>query len=75
MIDPDGSKRHKGSSGRPEPGSGHDDSKTETIEQGPNIDRVDGVPGAFGEVETRGGAEIESNVAGPGAEIEEETTS
>ena len=35
-----------GSSGHPEPGSGHDDSKTVTVDEGPPIEKVDGVPGA-----------------------------
>ncbi len=41
-----------GSKGYPEPGSGHDDSKTVTVEDGPPIEKTDGVPGAFGDVET-----------------------
>jgi hypothetical protein len=35
-----------GASGHPEPGSGHDDGKTETVADGPPIEKVDGVPGA-----------------------------
>ena len=72
MSDPDQRAQNPGASGHPEPGSGHDDSKTETVDQGPDVPIVDGVPGAHGEVETRGGADIESNVAGPATEIEEE---
>ena len=75
MSEPGEEKRGKGGSGHPEPGSQHDDSKTETVDQGPPVPIVDGVPGAHGDVETRGGAEIESNIAGPGAEIEEESAS
>lgn len=75
MSDPNESKRGAGSSGHPEPGSQHDDGKTETVDQGPDIPIVDGVPGAHGDVEVRGGAEIESNVAGPGVEIQEEMDS
>jgi hypothetical protein len=41
-----------GSRGYPEPGSGHDESETVTVEDGPPIKKTDGVPGAFGEVET-----------------------
>ena len=40
-----------GSMGYPEPGSGHDESKTTTVEDGPPIEKTDGVPGAFGDVE------------------------
>ena len=71
----DDSKRGKGSSGHPEPGSQHDDSKTETVDQGPDVPIVDGIPGAFGDVETRGTAEIESNIAGPAAAVEDEQSS
>ena len=74
MTEPGEAKRHKGASGHPEPGSHHDDTKTETVDQGPDVPIVDGVPGATGDVETRGGAEIESNIAGPATEIEEEQT-
>ena len=73
--DTEESEHGPGSSGHPEPGSQHHDSETETVQAGPEVEPVDGIPGAFGDVETRGGAEIESNVAGPGAEIEEETNS
>lgn len=45
-------KATPGSKGYPEPGSGHDESKTVTVEDGPPIKKTDGVPGAFGEVET-----------------------
>ena len=65
----------KGASGYPEPGSAHDDSKTETVAQGPDIEPVDGVPGAFGDVETRGGPVTEATISGAAAEIEEETRS
>lgn len=41
-----------GSKGYPEPGSGHDESETVTVEDGPPIRKTDGVPGAHGDVET-----------------------
>jgi hypothetical protein len=41
-----------GSKGYPEPGSGHDESKTVTVEDGPPIKKTDGEPGAFGDVQT-----------------------
>ena len=72
MSEPGEEKRGKGGSGHPEPGSGHDDSKTETIAEGPDVPRVDGVPGAHGEVEVRGGADVESNIAGEAVEVSEE---
>lgn len=40
-----------GSKGYPEPGSGHDESETVTVEDGPPIKRTDGEPGAFGDVD------------------------
>ncbi len=40
--------RTPGAAGHPEPGSGHDDSKTVTVEDGPPIRKTDGEPGAFG---------------------------
>lgn len=43
--------RTPGSKGYPEPGSGHDESKTVTVDDGPPITKTDGVPGAFGDVE------------------------
>ena len=45
-------KATPGSKGYPEPGSGHDESKTVTVEDGPPMKKTDGVPGAFGDVET-----------------------
>lgn len=63
-----------GSSGHPEPGSGHDDSKTETVADGPDTPRIDGVPGAFGEVEVRH-AEDEASTHGAGSEVDRETSS
>ena len=33
----------------PSPGNAHDDSKTVTTDQGPPVERTDGVPGAGGE--------------------------
>jgi hypothetical protein len=73
MGDP--SKRGKGASGHPEPGSGHDDSKTETVDQGPDVPAVDGIPGAHGEVETRGTATTEASEAGPAVEVADEGAS
>lgn len=40
--------RTPGAVGYPEPGGGHDDSQTTTIEDGPPTQRVDGEPGASG---------------------------
>ncbi len=68
----DPAKKGKGGSGHPEPGSAHDDSKTETVDQGPDVSQVDGVPGAHGDVETRGTATIESSEIGPAVEVSEE---
>jgi len=51
-------KRTPGSAGHPEPGSGHDDSRTVTVNEGPPRRIVEGVPGAYGEKAT------ERNVAG-----------
>ncbi len=48
----DANQETPGSKGYPEPGSGHDESETVTVEDGPPIKKTDGVPGAFGEVET-----------------------
>ena len=45
-------KSTPGSKGYPEPGSGHDESKTVTVEDGPPIKKTDGEPGAFGDVST-----------------------
>jgi len=61
-----------GASGHPEPGSGHDDSKTETVDQGPPRPEVDGVPGASGDIERRGGAVAEVAEDGPAVEVEDE---
>ena len=64
--------RTPGAAGHPEPGSGHDDSKTETVADGPPLDPVDGVPGAHGNVETRGGAVGETEADGPAVEVADE---
>jgi len=64
-----------GAAGHPEPGSGHDDTKTETVEQGPLQAPVDGVPGATGDVVTRGTATSETAEAGPAAEVADEMDS
>ena len=45
-------KATPGSKGYPEPGSGHDESETVTVEDGPPIKKTDGEPGAFGDVST-----------------------
>ena len=65
-------KRGAGASGHPEPGSGHDDAKTETVAEGPDVAPVDGIPGAHGDVVTRGGAVDETSGAGKGAEVADE---
>lgn len=49
-------ERTPGAAGHPEPGSQHDDGKTETVAEGPDVPIVDGVPGAHGAVDTDGGA-------------------
>jgi len=54
-----------GAAGHPEPGSGHDDAVTTTVDEGPTERKTDAVAGAFGdEVETdplaEGGDEIET---------------
>lgn len=72
MSDAGNSKRGRGSSGHPEPGSGHDDSKTETVDQGPDVPMVDGVPGAHGEVETDGGATTATEQDGKAVRTREE---
>jgi large subunit ribosomal protein L9 len=59
----------RGDSGHPEPGSAHDDSKTETVEQGPDVPETDGEPGASGEVEVRGGAVSETTTDGRATEV------
>ncbi|MBA2522119.1 MAG: 50S ribosomal protein L9 [Solirubrobacterales bacterium] len=65
-------KRGKGRSGHPEPGSEHDDTKTETTAEGPAVAPVDGVPGAYGEVETEGGATTETEVEGKAVKVADE---
>lgn len=59
----------RGDSGHPEPGSAHDDSKTETVEDGPVVPETDGEPGASGDVEVRGGAVAETTTDGPATEV------
>ena len=66
------SKSGRGGSGHPEPGSGHDDSKTETVDQGPDVPIVDGVPGAHGDVETEGGATTATESEGKAVEVTEQ---
>ena len=56
-----------GAAGHPEPGSGHDDARTETVEQGPPTRKVDGVPGAHGNVRTAGGVLTQSEEEGRAA--------
>jgi len=46
-----GEEETPGAAGHPEPGSGHDYSKTPTVEEGPPVRKTDGVPGASGGVE------------------------
>jgi len=53
-----------GAAGHPEPGSQHDDGKTETVAEGPPVAHVDGVPGASGDVETAGGPLTETEEEG-----------
>ena len=72
MSQPPVHDRGAGGSGHPEPGSDHDDSKTETTADGPNTPRVDGVPGASGEVETVGGAATETETSGKAVEVQDE---
>ena len=57
-----------GAAGRPEPGSGHDDSKLETVGNGPSTRKVDGIPGAHGNVETVGGAITQATAEGKASE-------
>ena len=62
--------RTPGAAGHPEPGSQHDDSKLETVEEGPDTPLVDGQPGAFGDVETVGGADTQANIEGKATEVD-----
>ena len=63
-----------GAAGHPEPGSEHDDSKTETVDEGPPHEWVDekGVPGAHGFIDNEGGAATLTEESGKGVEVEEE---
>jgi hypothetical protein len=63
-----------GAAGHPEPGSAHDDSKTETVDEGPSHEWVDdgGVPGAHGFIDNEGGAATLTEESGKGVEVEEE---
>ena len=63
-----------GASGHPEPGSAHDDSKTETVAEGPAHEWVDdgGVPGAHGFIDNEGGAATLTEESGKGAVVDEE---
>ena len=78
-VDPDAevapAPTAKGRSGHPEPGSDHDDTKTETVADGPALSAIDGVPGADGDVVTRGGAQDEVSEIGPATEVADETDS
>jgi hypothetical protein len=58
-----------GAAGHPEPGSQHDDSKLETVAEGPDVPIVDGQPGAFGDVETVGGAATQTSMEGKATEV------
>jgi large subunit ribosomal protein L9 len=69
MSERDERGRTPGAAGHPEPGSQHDDSKTETVDDGPDVPIVDGVPGADGEVEGVGGVAGETVMEGKAAEI------
>ncbi|HEU0114836.1 MAG TPA: hypothetical protein VFQ80_09165 [Thermomicrobiales bacterium] len=53
-----------GAAGHPQPGSQHDDGKTETTAAGPPEEPTDGVPGAHGAVETAGGPLTETEEEG-----------
>jgi large subunit ribosomal protein L9 len=66
--------RPPGASGHPEPGSAHDDSKTETVEEGPAHEWVDegGMPGAHGFIDNEGGAATLTEESGKGVEVDEE---
>ena len=66
-----------GAAGHPEPGSEHDDSKTETVEEGPAHEWVDegGVPGAHGFIDNEGGAATLTEEAGKGAAVVDEMES
>jgi len=56
-----------GAAGHPEPGSGHDDTKTETVAEGPLVRKVDGVPGADGAARTAGGVLTQAEEEGRAA--------
>ena len=75
MSDPGQRAPTPGASGHPEPGSAHDDSKTETIAEGPDVPRIDGVPGAHGDVATVGGPVTEASVEGDAVEVADEMDS
>jgi large subunit ribosomal protein L9 len=66
-----------GAAGHPEPGSAHDDSKTETVEEGPAHEWVDegGVAGAHGTIDNEGGAATLTEEAGKGAKVADEMES
>ena len=63
-----------GAAGHPEPGSQHDDTKTETVDEGPPHESVDerGVPGAHGFIDNEGGASTLTEESGKAVEVEEE---
>lgn len=63
-----------GAAGHPEPGSAHDDSKTETVDEGPSHEWVDegGVPGAHGFIDNEGGAATLTEESGKGVDVEED---
>jgi len=58
-----------GAAGHPEPGSQPDDSATVTVDDGPEVPLVDGVPGADGEVETVGGVAGATVMEGKAADV------
>lgn len=68
MSEQDERDRTPGAAGHPEPGSGHDDAKLETVDDGPDVPIVDGVPGAHGQPDTVGGAVGETLMEGKAAE-------
>jgi large subunit ribosomal protein L9 len=70
----DGAGKTPGAAGHPEPGSAHDDSKTETVEEGPAHEWVDegGVPGAHGFIDNEGGAATLTEESGKAVAVDEE---
>ena len=69
MSEKDERGRTPGAAGHPEPGSHHDDSKLETVDEGPDVPIVDGVPGAHGDADTVGGAVSETVMEGKAVDV------